>query len=154
MNDTLQAVVQEELAELGYELVEFRRGGTRSRPLLDVRVDRLDGEPVTVADCARASRALEARLEAAASVPERYVLEVSSPGVERPLFTAAHWRRFVGQQVSVKSERLGGRAEYRIEALDGETGTEEAVLADAKGVVHRVPLAEIGEARLAFHWKR
>lgn len=74
--------------------------------------------------------------------------------MERPLLTAAHWRRFVGQQASVKSERLGGRAEYRIEALEGESGSDEVVLVDAKGVVHRVPLAEIGEARLAFHWKR
>ncbi len=154
MSDSLQAIVRDGLVELGYELVEFRRGGTRSRPLLDVRVDRLDGEAVTVDDCARASRGLEARLEASEAVPERYVLEVSSPGVERPLSTAAHWRRFIGQQASVKSDRLGGRAEFRIEALEGEEGSEEAVLVDAKGVVHRVPLAEIGEARLAFHWKR
>lgn len=154
VSEALELLVKEALAPLEFELVEFRRGGTRSRPLLDVRVDRLDGEAVTVDDCARASRAIEARLDGSGLVPERYVLEVSSPGVERPLYTVSHWRRFVGRQVSVRSAALGGRAEYRLEAVEGSSGEEVVVLADAKGGVHRVPLSAIAEARLAFHWKR
>lgn len=154
MSEALEVVVQEALAPLGFELVELRRGGTRSRPLVDVRVDRLDGEAVLVDDCARASRAIEARLDGSGLVPERYVLEVSSPGVERPLLTVAHWRRFVGRQVSVRSAELGGRAEYRLDAVEGEPGEEVVVLVDAKDGAHRVPLSAIAEARLAFHWKR
>lgn len=154
MGEELEVIAVEALGPLGFELVEYRRGGTRTRPLLDVRIDRLDGEPVGVDDCARASRAIEARLDGSGLLPERYVLEVSSPGVERVLKTPAHWHRFVGSQVNVKGATLAGREEYRIAAVEGEHGSEEAVLVDRKGVEHRVPLSGISEARLAFHWKR
>ena len=100
MNDELEHVVTEWLDEAGFDLVELRKGGTRSRPVLEVRIDRRDGEKVTVDDCARASRALEARLDTGALVSDRYVLQVSSPG-ERPLRTPAEWRRFVGRWASV-----------------------------------------------------
>jgi ribosome maturation factor RimP len=152
MNDGLEPLVRTTLDEMGLELVEVRRGGSRSRPTIDVRVERRDGAPVTVDDCARASRALEARLDADGSVGERYVLEVSSPGVERPLLKAADWRRFAGQRVKVLSDALGGREEVEIVALDGEPGAEVVVVRDARGAERRVPLAQVREARLAFHW--
>ena len=113
MNDELEHVVTEGLDEVGYDLVELRKGGTRSRPVLEVRIDRRDGETVTVDDCARASRALEARLDAGTLVSERYVLQVSSPG-ERPLRTPAEWRRFVGRWANVLAPDFGGRFEGEI----------------------------------------
>src|SRR5688500_502645 len=81
VSQTLEAIVREEVERLGFELFELRTGGTRSRPVVDVRIDRPDGDKVTVEDCARASRAIEARLDAGDAVAERYRLEVSSPGM-------------------------------------------------------------------------
>lgn len=142
-----------ELDALGYELFELRRGGSRSRPVLDVRIDRRDLRPVTIDDCTRASRAIEAKLDSAAELAgERYVLQVSSPGIERPLRSAADWRRFTGQRASVLSEVLGGREEVEIVGLDGETGAEVVVVRTARGDERRIPLADVREARLAFHW--
>ena len=152
MNDGLEHLVTTTLDEMGLDLVEVRHGGSRSRPTIDVRVERRDGMAVTVDDCARASRALEARLDADGSVGERYVLEVSSPGVERPLLKPADWRRFAGQRAKVLSDALGGREEVEIVALDGEPGAEVVVVRDARGAERRVPLAQVREARLAFHW--
>jgi ribosome maturation factor RimP len=149
----LEAVVSSELDALGFDLVELRRGGTRSRPIFDVRIDRRDGTKVSVDDCARASRAIESRLDADDAVAERYVLEVSSPGAERPLKTPRDWARFVGRRANVTSELLGGRAEVEIVAVDDAAGAEAAVVRDAKGTEHRLPLASVSEARLAFHWK-
>jgi ribosome maturation factor RimP len=85
MSLDLETVVKHELDALGYDLVLLRRGGTRSRPLVEIRIDRRDGERVSVNDCARASRAIEARFDAdAATTPffggGRYELQVSSPG--------------------------------------------------------------------------
>jgi ribosome maturation factor RimP len=155
VNQALEDVVSSELDSLGYDLVELRRSGSRGRPVLDVRIDRRDGIAVTVDDCARASRALEARLDASPGLAgDRYVLEVSSPGVERPLRQAADWRRFVGKRANVLSDRVGGRSEVQIVAVEGEPGTEVIVVRDARGAELRVPLAEIREARLVFHWKR
>jgi ribosome maturation factor RimP len=155
VTDDLQVIVNDELDTLDLDLVELRRGGSRSRPVVDVRIDRRDGQPVTVDDCARASRAIEARLDESRLAGERYVLEVSSPGVERPLRTAAEWRRFVGKPAIVSAVAVAGReAEVEIVGLEGESGSEVAVLRDQRGVEHRVELAAITQARLAFHWNR
>lgn len=152
MNDELQHVVTAGLDEVGFDLVELRQGGTKSRPVLEVRIDRRDGEKVTVDDCARASRALEARLDTGGLVSERYVLQVSSPG-ERPLRTPAEWRRFVGRWASVLAPDAGGRFEGEIVAFEQE-GTEEGavLLRPERGEARRIPLGQIKEARLAFRF--
>lgn len=154
MNEELERVVTEELDRVDFDLVELRRGGTKGRPLLDVRMDRRDGAKVTVEDCARASRAIEARLDADAVLAGmQYVLEVSSPGAQRPLKRAADWRRFVGRKANVASPVLGGRREVEIVALEGGDGEETAVVRDGEGAEHRVPLELVREARLVFNWK-
>ena len=137
---------------MGYDLVELRVGGSRARPTIDVRIDRRDGEAITVDDCAIASRAIEARLDLGHEAGERYRLEVSSPGVERPLRNAADWRRFAGSRASVLSPALNGREEVEIVGVDGSEGAEVAVVRDSRGNEQRIALADVKEARLAFHW--
>ena len=151
MNDQLQGVVQQEVESSGYELVELRRGGTRARPLIELRIDRRDGQSVTVDDCARVSRAVEARLDGGSIVSDRYVLQVSSPG-DRPLRTVGDWRRFVGRWANVLSPAHGGRFEGKIAAIEGAEGAEVVVLEMERGEARRVPVTAISEARLAFHW--
>ena len=154
MKDALEDVVTQELDAVGYDLVELRRGGTRNRPLIEVRIDRRDGVSVTVDDCAVASRAIESRLDGSEGrlVASQYVLQVSSPG-ERLLRTSGDWRRFVGQWANVLSPEHGGRLEGKILPLEGEAdgNGEVAVLELEAGGVRRIPLAAIKEARLAFH---
>ena len=150
VKDALEDVVAAELDAVGYDLVELRRGGTRRRPLIEVRIDRRDEAAVTVDDCAKVSRALEARIDAGGLVAPEYVLQVSSPG-ERPLRTAAEWRRFVGRWANVLAPHHGGRIEGKILAVEGESGSEVAVVAPNSGLERRIPLADVTEARLAFH---
>lgn len=153
MKEALEALVRNELAPLGYELVELRMGGSKGRPVLDVRIDRSDLQKVQVGDCEKASRAIEARLDAEPSLlTSRYVLEVSSPGMDRPLRTAAEWRRFVGRLASVNSPALHGRQDVEILAVDGPDGAERVRVRDGKGLEHEVALAEVTDARLAFRW--
>lgn len=155
MGETLEAVVMQELDSLGFDLVELRRGGSRNRPVLEVRIDRRDLQQVSIDDCAKASRALESRLESAAVVGETYVLEVSSPGVDRPLRHVADWIRFVGQRATVTSSLLaGGKQEVEIVGVSGEDGAEVVRVRDSKGREVDVPLGGITQARLAFNWKR
>jgi ribosome maturation factor RimP len=150
VKDALEAVVVSELDAVGYDLIELRRGGTKTRPLIEVRIDRRDMVAVTVDDCARASRALEARLDGSDLVSAQYVLQVSSPG-ERPLRTQADWRRFVGRWANVLAPDHGGRIEGKILGVEGESGSEVAVLEPKAGTERRIPLADVKEARLAFH---
>lgn len=148
VNETLEAVVVAELDAVGFDLVELRKAGSRTRPLVEVRIDRRDGDSVSVDDCARVSRALEARLDKSGLVSEQYVLQVSSPG-DRPLRSAAEWRRFVGRWVSVLAPEHGGRFEGKLLAVGGERGTESATL-EVDGKQRTLPLAAVKEARLAF----
>jgi ribosome maturation factor RimP len=154
MHQALEDFVRQGVAALGFDLVEFRRGGTARRPLLDVRIDRRDGSKVTIEDCAHVSRSLEPQLDASGMVGDQYVLEVSSPGVERPLRHAEDWRRFVGRRASVSGQVVGGRIEGDILALEGDEGSYIAHLRDSKGKEHHIPLAEIKEARLVFVWNK
>jgi ribosome maturation factor RimP len=121
--------------------------------VLDVRIDRRDGQKVTVDDCARASRAIEARFDAGDLFQGNYVLEVSSPGLERPLRTAADWQRFAGQRARLTSAAVGGMVEGEIVGLEDDAGRAVAVVRDDKGATHRAPIDAIREARLVFHWK-
>ncbi len=149
MNETLEAVVIAELEKVGFELVELRKGGTRNRPLVEVRIDRRDGTSVNVDDCAKVSRVLEARLDNSGLVSEQYVLQVSSPG-DRPLRSPGEWRRFVGRWVSVLAPDHGGRFEAKLVDFSGEPGAEEATF-EVRGKEQHIPLAAVKEARLAFH---
>jgi ribosome maturation factor RimP len=119
--------------------------------VLEVRIDRRDGEKVTVDDCARASRALEARLDDGSLVAERYVLQVSSPG-ERPLRTVAEWQRFVGRWANVLAPDAGGRFEAEIVGVEEAADGPVVILRTERGEAKRIPLAAVKEARLAFRF--
>ena len=151
------------LLDLGIDLVSMDWAGSRSRPVIRLRIERspMDGAPVgdppvTVDDCARVSRALEGWLDEHDEVPERYVLEVSSPGVERPLTRLKDWERFVGEPVAVEGYGVLAERSSRLEAellgLDLEPEpTVRLRLGDGADV--DVLLADIKGAHLLFNWR-
>jgi len=155
----IDSELEDRLSALGFDLVIAEWAGSRRRPILRLRIDRRDAASqggVTVEDCAMVSRALEPWLDEHEEVPERYVLEVSSPGVDRPLTRPGDFRRFRGERVAVKGQDvLAGRATR----LEGELmGLEEApeetvVLRLPGGDEVRIPRSQIREVRLVFHWK-
>jgi ribosome maturation factor RimP len=156
---SLEAALEERTESLGFELVELERAGSKTRPVLRVRVDRPDAEPgqgVSLDDCARVSRALEAYLDGLPGMQPRYVLEVSSPGVERPLVRRRDFERFRGREVTLRGHApLAGRGRrLQGELLGLEDGPDgEAVrlrLEDGEEVV--VPREGIARAQLVFRW--
>ena len=159
MNGTLEHIVASEIKPLGLELFELKLGGSNGRPVIDVRVEREDGEKVTVENCAAASRAIETKLDEQDFGGRRYVLEVSSPGVERPLRNAKDWLRFAGSSVVVTINVAGDPAgrrtdEVEIVGVEGDTGEEIVIVHDERGHERRFPLVAVEKARLAFHWTR
>lgn len=155
LTDSLVEAFRARLDALGLDLADLRIGGTSNRPLVQVRIDWPPTDPprqVSVADCAMASRALEAWLDGGEGVPgplgARYVLEVSSPGMERPLRWPRHWARFVGRDVTAKVDGLG-RVRARIVAMPDEA---TVVLQPEGGAPRPVPLTSIRDARLAVEW--
>ena len=92
--DSLLEAVRHHVADLGFELIEFQRSGPPQRPSIKVRIDRPDSGPghgVTAGDCARVSRVLEKFFEGDGGIGRCYLLQVSSPGLERPVRFTEHW---------------------------------------------------------------
>ena len=151
--DALLVPIRDHIAGLGFELVDLRRTGTLQRPILQVRVDRPDSRPgqgVTADDCAVISRSLESFLETRAMVGPRYVLEVSSPGLERPLKWPEHWRRFVGRKARVRVSGLPGRSQVEIVSVPDD---DHVVLKLEDGSEVTVGLDTIREAVLVVDWE-
>lgn len=97
---SLQKLIEPAIAVLGYELVgtEYLPQGKHS--LLRIYIDTPDG--ITVEDCERVSHQVSGLLDVEDSIQGQYTLEVSSPGLDRPLFKIEHFDRFIGQQIKVR----------------------------------------------------
>ena len=159
MAEELERQIEERVAALGYELVELERAGSKTRPILRLRVDVPGSEPgagVSVDDCARVSRAVEAYLDEASDIAERYVLEVSSPGVERPLVRAADFSRFAGRDIAVKMSKALANGAKRIEGelvgLETVDGEERIRLRLPDASTMDIPRADVTRANLVFRW--
>lgn len=146
-------VLEPVLARDGYELVdvEWVRGG--GRWTLRVFIDRPGG--VGIDDCQLVSRTVDPILDAEDFIEPAYDLEVSSPGLDRPLRTPDHFRRYAGQPVHVKAfGPVAGTAEGS-PGRKSWTGTLEgfsdgAVLVRVEGVLHRIPHERIAKAHLEY----
>lgn len=150
---------EERLARLGFELVQLQWAGHARRPVIRLRVEhQAPDRAVSLDDCAAVSRHLESWLDRESTIPDRYVLEVSSPGLERPLARDRDFRRFRGRRVAVTgTEVLCGRSAR----LEGELlGLGPADRDGAAAVLLRlngrdeveVPRASIKDAHLVHDW--
>jgi ribosome maturation factor RimP len=152
--------VRARLERMGFEVVEARWVGSPRRPIFRIKMDLPDSVPgeggVSVDQCAAASRELEPWFDAHPDVPERYVLEVSSPGVERPLVRKTDWERFKGHPVMVKGKGFpgpqGNRVEGDLMGLAEDEQGEMVVVRTEQGHDIRIPLDRITEAHLLFRW--
>lgn len=108
--ETLRELLDPAIANLGFELVGIEFGQAAGGALVRVYID-VAGRPVTVDDCERASREVSALLDVDDPIAGRYTLEVSSPGIDRPLFTPQQFARFIGQEARVQlhAPRAGRR---------------------------------------------
>jgi len=129
---------------LGFELVDVELTGGRQHQTLRVYIDGPRG--VTVDDCADVSRQLSAILDVEDPFPGSYTLEVSSPGLDRPLVTPADFRRFQGAIVKVRLlQPIEGRRNFTGRLVDA---TEDAAVVEVDGERFRLPYQAIERARL------
>ena len=154
----IEREAEDRLLDLGIDLVAMDWAGSRKRPVIRLRIERspMGDGPVTVDDCARVSRALEGWLDEHDEIPERYVLEVSSPGVERPLTRLQDWERFAGESVVVVGYGVLAERSSRLEAelLGLDLEPEPTVrLRLGDGAEVNVLLADIKRAHLLFKWR-
>ena len=140
----LTKLLEPAIEQLGYELsdLEVKVGGRDG--VIRLFIDKADG--VGLEDCETVSRQISALLDVEDPVPGHYVLEVSSPGLDRRLTKVEHFERFMGEDIRVKLRiPLSGRINFRgaLRAVD-----EENIEVEVDGESHRLPIATIQSARL------
>lgn len=134
--------------EAGYELLLCEWSGSGGRPTLWVYIERPDGEPIGIADCKKVNNAIQDVMDVEDLIPGAYLLNVSSPGVERPLKRAEHFAAHLGQMAKIRTwEPIDERRNWK--------GVLSTVDDDIVGIVvdgteHRIPLPAIERANLVW----
>ena len=136
------------LDALGFEVVRVRLMGGGDRRTVQIMIDRIDERPISVDDCALASRQLSAVLDVEDPISGTYVLEVSSPGIDRPLTKERDFVRFAGFEAKVELERAQeGQKRFRGRVLGCEDGV--VTLMTEKGEA-ALPVGGIAAAKLVL----
>ena len=141
----IEDIVSPTVVGMGYELVRVamsRGGGT-----LQIMIEPADGRPMDVEDCATLSRALSAVLDVEDPIPSAYTLEVSSPGIDRPLTREKDYVRWAGHLARVEtSQPIDGRRRFKGTLLGLEDGAVKLKLDDGDEAI--LPLALVAKAKL------
>ncbi|HVL72509.1 MAG TPA: ribosome maturation factor RimP [Beijerinckiaceae bacterium] len=146
------AIAEPVVADLGFRLVRVKISGTNGCTV-QIMAERPDGT-MTVEDCEAASRALSPVLDLEDPIEGAYNLEVSSPGIDRPLVRVGDFERWTGHEAKIEmAAPVAGRKRFRgtIRGVEGEALLVQ--LPDAKAgedPIARLPLSDLGEARLVL----
>jgi len=133
----------------GVELVHAEYQSITSPSVLRIYIDKPGG--VSLQDCARVSKHASALLDKEDFVPRRYVLEISSPGIERPLFKEADYRRFVGKEIRlITTERIEDRRKFT--GLI-RTFSEGILKLEFDGETYQIPFSKIRKANLVHRFE-
>lgn len=145
----VEALLREAVEEEGFELVGVEMAQTGRSPVLRIYVDRPGG--VTISDCAYVSRRVGVLLEVEDFIPGSYTLEVSSPGLERPLFCEADYRRFRGKEIKLQAiEKIEGRRNFTGRIQDFSNGV---IQLECEGQTFSVPLDRVRKAHLVYRYE-
>lgn len=141
----IEKLISPTIEELGYEVVRVELMGEMN-PCLQIMADRVDQSAMNVDDCAQISRAVSAIMDVEDPISAAYTLEVSSPGLDRPLVKPAHFERFKGFEIRV--EKRGATDEQRRfrGQLLGMSGDNVKLL--VKGEEMDIPFADILKAKM------
>ena len=136
--------LEPELAEMGFELIEVEFGQHGRSQLLRLFIDREGG--VTIDDCAKASRQVSAYLDKDDYIGSQYTLEVSSPGIARPLRKPEDFERFAGERIKVRSVTpVEGRSRFAGELMGYSDGM---MTVKVDGTEYRIHLENVKRANL------
>ncbi len=148
IEDTVWKLAEPIASEQGLELIDVEYVKEGSEWYLRLFLDKDADGGVDLNDCERMSRSLSDVLEVADPVPQAYHLEVSSPGIERPLKRMKDFLRFRGEKVEIRTfAEVAGRKQFV--GILGET-TEDSVSLEVDGAEVRIPRALISKANLVW----
>ncbi len=143
--DTIEQIIGPALEEMGFSIVRVLMGGSK-RKRLQVMIERKDGTNITLDDCADASRAISVLLDVEDPIEGNYMLEVSSPGLDRPLVKLNDFVRFQGHEIQLELHNLlEGRKRFQghLTQVDGDI-----ITLTYEGKVATIPFSDILKAKL------
>ncbi len=149
LSSRVQQLIEPSIGDLGFDIVRVQISG-KEKPAMQIMIEHKDGpgdrQGMTVEDCAIVSRAVSALLEVEDPVKGSYTLEVSSPGLDRPLVRIGDFERFQGHQAKIEVNRpLDGQRRFKGRLL-GVEGDNVRILVD--GVEVDLPHPDIHRAKL------
>jgi len=143
----VRSMAEATIARLGCDLVAVHVTGDRTGPVLRLFIDKPGG--IRMEDCTRVSRALSPEFDVEDPLPGRYRLEVSSPGIDRPVERPIDYQRFRGFQVKVRMLPDTGRKRY-VGELQGIEDDHVLVLEKPDRPPHRIPLIHVDRTQLVL----
>ncbi|MFZ4120264.1 MAG: ribosome maturation factor RimP [Caulobacterales bacterium] len=147
VEDKVVALIDPVAEAMGYRIVRVRLSGLR-RKTLQIMAERLSDGDMGVGDCAKLSRALNPVLDESDPVQGEYSLEVSSPGIDRPLVREDDFTRFVGHEAKLETAALvDGRKRFRGAILGMADGYVRLLMAEGEA---SVPFGQLCDARLVL----
>ena len=150
--DKIRQIVTAPTEAAGYELVKVEWKHEPGGWVVRIFIDQPEGfhGGISHSDCERVSRELSAVLDVEDTIPHAYSLEVSSPGLDRPLVTPQHFRRFVGKRAKVRLQKgIEGRRNFSGTIVSvSDQGTE--VTLDVDGRSYALPLEDLDSANLQY----
>lgn len=146
--DLLNSMVDKAIAPLGYELIGIDYIPQGKKTFLRVYIDSPNG--IDVDDCAKASHQISAALDVEDPIANEYTLEVSSPGLERPLFKAEHYKCYIGHKIKLMTKQpIEGRRNYSGILENVMDGTIQLRM---DNVVYEFAIKDIKKAHLWVEW--
>lgn len=145
----LADIIEPVVDELGYETVRIMTSG-ETNPTLQIMIEHKDyNRELTVDDCAAVSRAVSAVLDEKDPIENRYTLEISSPGLDRPLTKPEHFRRFAGYVVKLETvEPVEGRKRFK--GVVKGVSAEEVIMLEMENIVYNISFSNITKAKIVL----
>ena len=144
--DKVRSLIEPVVVSMGYELVGVEYLAQGKHSLLRVYIDKNDG--ITVDDCGRVSHQLSGLLDVEDVIRGHYYLEISSPGLDRPLFSPEHYQRFIGEQIKVKlNAALAGSDRKKFKGVIREVA-DNSVTLEVDDEEIEIPFQAIDKANL------
>lgn len=140
------ALLEPVIVSMGYEFVGAQFGQSESGPTLRVFIDQEGG--IVLEDCAAVSRQISAVLDVEDVIATAYALEVSSPGIDRPLFTVDQFKAHLGTMIRVKmNAQVGGRRNFKGTLISADV---EEIVIEVDGIDYNLVIDEMESAQVLF----
>ncbi len=152
LSDMIEPIVE----NLGYDVVRITTIG-ETNPTLQIMIEHKNyEEELTVDDCAKVSRAISAMLDEQDPIENRYTLEVSSPGLDRPLTKLEHFKRYQGETIKAETNELIEKRKRFKGIIKEVTKEDEIIIAEGEST-YKVPFSQITKAKIVLTdelWER